>query len=298
MHRQLPPLRSLRAFEAAGRHLSFVRAADELAVTPAAVSQQIKLLEDWVGQPLFQRGSALSLSPSAKSALPLLTDAFDRLEQVCGRLRVTAKAGSMVVSTSPSFAARWLLPRLERFQSRNPKIEVRLFATTRVVDFATEDVDVAIRFGPGQYPGLHSERLKTEEVLPVAVPRLAQQLKTPGDLLSVTLLRNDGVAWDPGFPDWNSWLKSSGIDPAKATIRAYGDEAALVIQATLAGLGVALMWRTLIADELTDGRLCAVFPGQELSNAYHFVCPERNLHNPSVAAFRDWIKTEMEFLHA
>ena len=187
---------------------------------------------------------------------------------------------------------------MEKFQNLHPKVEVRISATTRVVDFNAEDVDVAIRFGPGHYPGLHSERLKVEDVVPVAIPRLAQQLKEPSDLLRVTLLRNDGLVWDPSFPDWQSWLKSAGLDPTKATIRAYGDEASLVIQATLAGLGVALMWRTLIADELSRGRLCAVFPGQELNNAYHFVCPQRNLSAPGVAAFREWIKTEMETSHA
>ena len=161
-----------------------------------------------------------------------------------------------------------------------------------------EDVDVAIRFGPGKYPGLYSERLKVEEMVPVAAPRLAAQLTSPQDLLGVTLLRNDGLLWDPNFHGWQTWLKAAGIDPAKATIRAYGDEPSLVIEAALAGLGVALIWRTLVADELAQGRLIAVFPSTALNNAYHFVCPHSTLDNDNVAAFRDWIKTEMESPHA
>ena len=293
MKRDLPPLRSLRAFEAAGRHLSFARAADELAVTPAAISQQIKHLEDWAGQPLFRRDASLSLTPAAQSALPLVSDGFDRLEQACGRLKISQHRRCVVISTSPSFAARWLLPRLEQFQTHHPDLEVRISATTRVVNFATEDVDLAIRFGPGRYPGLYTQRLNVEEVIPIAAPHLAQRLHQPADLLNVTLLRNDAMIWDPNFPDWPTWLKAAGLDPAPATIRAYGDDAALAIQAALAGLGVALIWRTLVADELAQGRLCAVFPGQQLVNSYHFVCPDRNLNRPAVAAFRQWIESAM-----
>jgi LysR family glycine cleavage system transcriptional activator len=224
----------------------------------------------------------------------MLTDAFDRMEQASSRLKMPQRHSTLVVSTSPSFAARWLLPRLERFNTIAPKVEVRLTASTRLVDFTTDDVDLAIRFGPGHYPGLHSERLKVEEVVPVAAPRLAQQLKKPSDLLGVTLLRNDGMLWDPNFHDWKTWLKSEGVDPTHATIRAYGDEATLVIEAALAGLGVALIWRTLIADELAQGRLCAVFPGTQLTNAYHFVCPHRSLEKAHIDVFRNWIKSEME----
>jgi len=298
MTRRLPPLRSLRAFEAAGRHLSFVRAADELGVTPAAISQQIKLLEEWVGQPLFNRDHTLSLTQSAQVVFPLLGESFDKLEQACGQLKISQNNKCMVVSTPHAFAARWLLPRLDRFQAKHPNVEVRLSATARLVDFATEDVDLAIRYGPGTYPGLFSERLKVEEAVAVSSPKLAGQIKSPADLLTVTLLRNDAMFWDPSFPDWASWLKSANLDPALATIRSYGEEASLVIQAAIEGLGVALICRTLVADELERGRLSIVMPGWELSNAYHFVCPQRNLNLASVTAFRDWIKTEMESPYA
>ena len=293
MKRHLPPLRALRAFEAAGRLLSFARAADELAVTPAAISQHIKGLEEWVGQPLFLRHSQLALTPAGQGVIPRLTELFDQLEHICSRLKVSGNQRSMVVSTSPSFAARWLLPRLDRFQTQHPQLDVRISATTRLVDFASEDVDVAIRFGPGHYPGLYSQQLSDEEVIPVAAPKLAERLHQPADLLSVTLLRNAAMAWDPHFPDWPTWLTAWGVDSAQAIQRDYGDEASLVIQAALGGLGVALAWRTLVADELATGHLVAVFPGQRLANAYHFVCRPRALNHPAIAAFRQWMVAEM-----
>lgn len=293
MNRRLPPLRALRAFEAAARHLSFARAADELAVTPAAISQQIKLLEEWLGFALFHRGANLDLTPAAASSLPLFTDAFDRLERASDHLRSPKPPGVLVVSCGSGFAARWLLPRLDRFQQAHPDLEIRIMSTTRLVNFATEEVDVGIRFGGGKYPGLQTERLNVDEVVPVAVPALAARLKTPQDLLGVVLLRNDAMAWDPTFPDWPSWLRAEGVDASQATIRNYGDEAALLIHSALAGLGVLLASRTLVSEELAEGRLTAVFPGQELTNAYHFVCLPERWDTPKIAAFRDWMRAEM-----
>ncbi|MGE5545870.1 MAG: transcriptional regulator GcvA [Solirubrobacterales bacterium] len=292
MRRRLPPLRSLRAFEAAARHLSFARAADELAVTPAAISQQVKQLEQHLGLPLFRRGTTLTLTEPAAAALGLFTDAFDRLERAVDRLRPEAGRGPLVVSTPPSFAARWLIPRLERFQALHPDIELRLSATTRLVDFASEDVDLAIRYGTGRYPGLHVERLRAEAVVPVAAPRIAEGLKQPGDLAAVVLLHNEAMRWDPTYPDWPGWLRAVGVEvPPDLRIRSFSD-ATLVVQAALAGLGVALMWEMLVADDLAAGRLVALFPRQPLVNSYHLVCPPRRLDSPKVAAFRAWIMEE------
>jgi LysR family glycine cleavage system transcriptional activator len=291
MARRLPPLRSLRAFEAAARHLSFARAADELHVTPAAISQQVKILEEHLGRELFRRGVTLSLTEVAADAAPLFTDAFDRLERAVEKLRHGQDA-PLVVSAPPFFAARWLIPRLDRFHAAHPDIELRLSASTRLVNFDTEDVDVAIRYGAGRYPGLHAERLKAETVVAVAAARMAEHLKTPADLLNVTLLNNEAIRWDNTYPDWPSWLKAAGVEvPETPKQRTFGD-AHLVIQATLAGLGAALVWETLIEEELADGRLKALFPSQPLSNSYHFVCPAKKLDVPKVAAFRDWVLRE------
>lgn len=273
--------------------MSFARAADELAVTPAAISQQIKVLEEWLGFALFHRGATLELTPAAAGSLPLLTDAFDRLERASDHLKNPKPPGVLVVSCGTGFAARWLLPRLDAFQQAHPDIEIRIMATTRLVNFATEEVDVGIRFGGGSYPGLRTQRLNVDEVVPVATPSLAAKLKTPQDLLGVTLLRNDAMAWDPTFPDWPSWLRAAGIDPGGATIRSYGDEAALLIHSALAGLGVLLSSHTLVSQELAENRLVAVFPGQELANAYHFVCLPERWDTPKIAVFRHWMLAEM-----
>lgn len=292
MVRRLPPLRSLRAFEAAARHLSFARAAEELHVTPAAISQQIKILEDHLGLALFRRGTKVTLTKPAAAALPLVSDAFDRLERATDRLRVGSDGGPLVLTAPPSFAARWLIPRLERFQARHPDIELRLAASTRLVDFDTEDVDLAIRYGAGHYPGLHVERLKTEAMVAVAHPRLAETVRQPEDLLTATLLHNDGMNWDPTYPDWPRWLAEAGIvAEAPLRLRPFGD-ANLVIQAAVAGLGAALVWHTLVTEELETGRLVALFPTRPLTNAYHLVCPRKHLDSPKVAAFRDWVREE------
>jgi LysR family glycine cleavage system transcriptional activator len=296
MTRKLPPLRALRAFEAAARQLSFVRAAEELHVTPAAVSQQIKLLEEQMGQALFLRSPTLALTPPGQAALPLIRDAFDLMERAARQMRAAPENPPLIVSVPPSFAARWLIPRLERFQAAHPEIELRLLASVRAVDFEIEDVDAVVRYGGGNYPGLYAERLKDETIVVVAHPRLAAGLKRAEDLLGVTLLHNSAMGWDPTFPDWPSWLRNAGVaigSPVSTPrIREFGD-VNLVIEAALAGLGAALVWRTLIRDELIDGRLIALFPEQPLANSYHFVCPPEHLELPRVAAFRRWLREEM-----
>ena len=292
MANQMLPLRALQALEAAVRHGSFARAADELHVTPAAISQQIKLLEERIGQPLFERSPALRPSARTHAVSRALREAMDLLEQVSGQLRAAQMERQVVVSLPPSFASRWLIPRLERFNTRHPDIELQLLATTRLVDFAGENVDAAVRYGSGRYPGLHAERLREEIVVAVAHPRLAAALARPSDLLGATLLHNTGVTWDPTFPDWPTWLRSAGAVPrAPLRIRTF-DDANLVIEAALAGLGVALLGRTLVGDELASGRLAALFQQHPVANAYHFVCPPGRLAQPRVAAFRQWLLDE------
>lgn len=292
MARRLPPLRSLRAFEAAARHLSFARAADELHVTPAAISQQIKLLEGHLGLALFKRGPQLSLTEGAATALPLVSESFDLMERAVERLRQGRDHGPLVVSSSPAFAARWLIPRMGRFQDRYPDIELRLSASIRLVDFATEDVDLAIRYGAGRYPGMHVERLKAEEVVPVACPQMAERLGGVADLLTVPLLHNTAMDWDVTFPTWPAWLTNAGVTVPPGLSPRRFDDFNLVLQAVLAGLGAALVWRTLVAEEICAGRLVPLFPAQPLVNAYHLVCPPRHLDNPKVAAFRAWVLEE------
>jgi LysR family transcriptional regulator, glycine cleavage system transcriptional activator len=293
MPRTLLPLRSLQALEAAARHLSFARAAQELHVTPAAISQQIKLLEDRIGQPLFVRSPVLRLSASAQAVVRPLREALDLLEQASRQLRAGQAERPLVLSVAPSFASRWLIGRLERFGTRHPQIELHLLATTRTVDFETEDVDAAVRYGGGRYPGLHAERLREESVVVVAHPRLAAGLSRPSDLVGATLLRNSDLNWDSTFPDWPTWLRNAGVVTSEPLrIRTF-DDANLLIEAALAGLGVARVWRTLVNEELASGRIIALFREQPLVNAYHFVCPPANLEQPRVAAFRQWLLEEV-----
>ncbi len=290
MTRRLPPLTALRAFEAVARHLSMARAAAELHVTPAAVSQQIKQLEDLLGHPLFKRGKTLALSDAAEAALPLLTDAFDRLERAAAQLRAGTGDGPLVVSTPPAFAARWLVPRLDDFQNRHPEIQLRLLATRRLVDFALEDVDCAIRFGDGANSDLRAERLMPEAIIPVAAPALAAGIASPADIARKPLLNDEWHTANQLFPDWETWLAAQGVMPAAPLrIQHFGDSN-VTIQAALAGLGVALAWRSLVEDDLRSGRLVWLLDRSTATRlAYHLVMPANRIGLDKVAAFRTWL---------
>lgn len=290
MSRRLPPLTALRTFEAAARHRSFARAAAELHVTPAAISQQIKLLEDYLGAALFGRGKILALSESATAALPLVTEAFDQLERAVARLRASNTHGPLVVSAPPAFAARWLIPRLDDFNTRHPNVDLRLMATRRLVDFTLEDVDVAIRFGPGTDQDLHVERLMTESIVPVAAPKLAMSINTPEDLARCTLLEDEWHVSEGLFPDWSTWLATLGVDTGTPLrIQGLGD-ANLSVQAALAGLGVALAWYSLVSDDLQAGRLTRLLDKSiPTTLGYHLVMPENRAALSKVVAFREWL---------
>ena len=295
MSRQLPSLTALRAFEAAARHLSFARAATELHVTPAAISQQIKQLETYLGLALFRRSKVLAVSEAAAAALPLISEAFDQLEKAVDRLRVGNTSGPLVVSTPPTFAARWLVSRLDDFQIRHPEIELRLLATRRLVDFALEDVDVAVRFGSGPFPGLHAEPLMQESIVPVASPAVAKTISHPKDLLRCTLLHDESNEWDPAFPDWETWLSALGISSdTPLRIRRF-DDANLSIQAAMSGLGVTLVWHSLVTDELRNGRLVQLFGHALATNQrYHLVTLPNRLKSPKVNAFTEWLLGQIQ----
>ena len=298
MSRRLPSLNTLRAFEAVARHHSFARAAEELHVTPAAVSQLVKQLEENLGMNLFKRGKVLGLYASAYAALPLITEAFDQLARAVEQLRIDNNSGTLVVSTPPVFAARWLIPRLEDFQTRYPEIELRLLATRRMVDFALEEVDVAVRFGAGPYEGLFSERLMTETILVVASPALAATIQTPADLLQCTLLQHDAYEFDPAFPDWALWLAAQGIPTTvPLRIRHFGD-VNLAIQGATAGLGVAMAWHSLVVDELHNGRLLPLLDTSlPTDHAYHLVTLNHRQSLTKVIAFREWLQAQASVGH-
>lgn len=289
MARQLPPLNALRFFEAAARHRSFVRAAEELHVTPAAVSQQIKLLEDYLGVTLFKRGKTLALNEAAKDALHLISDSFDQLERAILRLRSGTIAGPLTISAPPAFASRWIIPRLGDFYARYPDVEIHLLATKRVVDFSMEEVDMAIRFGSDTHPGLSAERLMPEMIVPVAVPKLAKSIKKPADLAHAKLIEDDWHVMRGTFPEWKTLLATMGVVDAPLNVRRFGD-ADLALQAATNGLGVTLAWHSLVKDDIKSGRLVRILNysiPSELS--YQLVMPKNKTMVNKVAAFRAWL---------
>jgi LysR family glycine cleavage system transcriptional activator len=299
MERRLPPLNALRAFEAAARHLSFSKAAAELHVTPAAISHQIGALEAFYGVQLFRRLTrALLLTEAGQSALPALREGFDRLAEAAERLRGHQKSGALTVSAAPSFAAKWLVPRLHRFQQAYPDIELRIDANDHVVDLARDNVDVALRFGPGNYPGLKVDLLLVEEVVPVCSPRLMQgphALRTPEDLRHHTLLHVDWRVMSEAAPNWRMWLLAAGVHDVDASRGPRFTLESMAVQAAIEGQGVALTSTVLAADDIHAGRLVRPFDiavGRGQSFAYYVVTPQWNAEQPKVKAFREWVIAE------
>ncbi len=300
MFRKLPPLNALRAFEAAARHLSFSKAAEELGVTPAAVSHQIKGLEDFLGVVLFQRLTrALRLSDAAQAALPALRDGFAKLAEASESLKSQADSAVLMVSAGPSLAAKWLVPRLDNFRQCCPDMDLRLDATDDLVDFRRDGVDIALRYGRGHYPGHRVDPLFGEKYSPVCSPRLMagpHPLRVPGDLRHHTLLHLNWRQEDVSAPNWRMWLLAAGIEDIDASRGARFNMEVLVVQAALEGQGVALTSETLIEADLKQGRLFRPFDltVADLSGfAYYLVCPEARAEEPKIVAFRDWILAEV-----
>lgn len=291
MSRRLPSLNGLKAFEAAARHLSFTRAAGELNVTQAAVSHQVKALEEGLGVALFRRlNRALLLTDEGQALLPPLSEALDRMALAVDGLARRDETGVLTVSTLDSFAAGWLVRRLRRFRALHADIDVRITTANHLVDFARDDVDLAVRYGRGQWPGLDSVRLMTEEVFPVCSPALLADgpaLDKPSDLRFHTLLHEDMIE------DWRTWLLAAGVGGVDPTRGPWFTQANLVIQAALAGDGVALGRSVLVADELAAGRLVKPFDvSLPAEYAYYVVSPQAAAGRPKVRAFRDWMLAE------
>ncbi len=296
--RRLPPLNALRAFESAARHLNFSRAAEELSVTPGAVSQQIQNLEDHVGAPLFKRTPrGLLLTDSAQLALPALREAFDRLSEAAALLTAAVDGRRLTLTAPPSFAAKWLVPRLGRFEETHPQVDVWLSADMDLVDFAASDVDLALRYGSGAYPGLETIRLLSETVIPVMSPALmaAQPISRSEDLAGHILLHDASPDADESCPDWTMWLAARGVKDFDAARGPRFNQSSLVIEAAVSGRGVALAKRTLAQDDLDAGRLVAPMPiSTQIDFAYFLVYPKAKGRLPQVKAFLAWIRAEAD----
>lgn len=291
MLRRLPSLNALRAFEAAARHESFTKAADELAVTQGAVSHQVKALEQELGLRLFARErQRLVITGAGRSYLEVVRDAFDRLAVGTNQLIQLQTTGVLTVTTSPNFAAKWLVHRLGRFAEAHPEIDLRLSASLQHVDFAREDIDLAIRHGDGGWPGLHVTRLCSEQLFPVCSPALTRgrsPLRSPADLKRHTLLHvNDRR-------EWAKWLDTAGIKGIDAARGPIFNQASMAIDAAVDGQGIALARTALAAWDLIAGRLVRPFKlGRKADYAYWIVCPKPTANLPKIATFREWLLAE------
>ena len=294
---RLPPLNALRAFEAAARHLSFNAAAEELNVTPAAISHQVKALEADLGVQLFRRlNRAVRLTDAGQACLPGLRDGFERIAEAVARARQGNSVGVLTVTASPAIAAKWLVPRLERFRDRYPAIDLRIDASMRIVDLVREDVHVGLRYGTGNYPGLHTELLVRTEVFPVCSPKLLKgrhPLRTPADLRHHTLIHDETTTYDPSGPDWAMWLRAAGVIDIDTNRGLRFNQVALALDAAIAGRGVTLARDVFAADDLAAGRLVRPFgKAMPVSFAIYVVIPPALVAAPKVKAFRDWLFEE------
>jgi LysR family glycine cleavage system transcriptional activator len=293
MRRRLPSLNALKAFEATARHESFTQAAQELFVTQGAVSQQVKGLEDELGIRLFRRErQRLAITEAGRSYLEVVRDAFDRLSMGTERLLQRQKAGTLTITTSPNFAAKWLVHRLGRFSEAHPEIDLRVSASMQHVDFAGEDIDLAIRHGDGRWPGLHTTRLCTEELFPVCSPKLLAGRgapRSPPDIRNYTLLHTNST------DDWAGWLAKVGIDGVDFKRGAIFNQASMTIDAAVDGQGIALARTALASWDLRSGRLVRPFR-QALDAPYAFwiVCPKSAADLPKISTFRSWLLKEAE----
>lgn len=289
---KMPPLNAVRAFEAAARHLNVTRAAEELFVTQAAVSHQIKSLEDWFGLPLFRRvGRGIRLTDAGQEFFATARDALSDIADAARRVQAGDTDGVLTVSTTDSFASSWLVPRLRRFREAHPDVEIRLTTSDRMVDLAREDVHVAIRFGAGQWPDNHVETLFEEDVFPVCSPDLLEtgpKLQGPADLKHHTLIHDDLI------PDWETWLRASGVaDEVDYTKGPYYTRSNLVIQAAVAGEGIALGRSALVAADMAAGRLVKPFEfSLPAEYCFYFVCLPGAVESAKIGAFRDWLFEE------
>ena len=289
MLRRLPPLNALKAFEAAARSESFTRAAEELSVTQGAVSHQVKALEAILGVKLFNRErQRLVITEAGREYLAVVRDALDRIAVGTERLVQRQTSGSLTVSTSPDFAAKWLVHRLGRFSALHPEIDLRVSATMHHVDFAREDVDLAVRHGNGDWSGLDVVPLCTEKLFPVCAPRLVSgrnRIAKAADVLKFPLLRLDNTAWP-------RWFEAAGVTKGVAQGPIF-NRASMLIDAAVDGQGIALARTALAAWDLTNGRLMIpVDVSLKMSNSYWIVCPKATTALPKNKMFREWLLKE------
>jgi LysR family glycine cleavage system transcriptional activator len=294
MPKDIPPLNALRAFEAAGRHLSITKAADELCVTVAAVSHQVKTLEAYLEVRLFRRaGNSLFLTDAGQAFLPGLRAGFAELERAIDALREHDCRGPLVLSVAPIFATKWLIPRLDHFRAAHPDIDVRISTALELAEFDRDGIDAAVRCGRGRYPGLIAHRLFGESVVPMCSPALLKgehALVLPEKLRHHVLLHFDWPAQEQVTPDWGTWLRAMGVRDIDASRGPRFTQPDYAMQAAAEGAGVVLGWRSLAQADLDSGRLTIPFDlPLQMDVAFYLVYPEASAERPKLARFRDWL---------
>ncbi|RWA61532.1 transcriptional regulator GcvA [Mesorhizobium sp.] len=301
MARLLPGTRALRTFEAAARHLNFTRAADELGLTPAAVSHQIKEIEDQLDLVLFTRTSrTIRLTEAGNVLFEASIDALDLLGRAVTRARKMTRGTALLkITLDAQFATKWLMRRVDDFRRQRPGIELRFDIASKLRDFDRDDVDVGIRFGAGKYPGLCADRLFENVIIPVCSPALLRAgppLTEPRDLFHHTLAHiewsRQGITW----PNWRMWMAAAGVDDFDDSRTIVFDTSTDVVQAALDGVAVALADFAMVANDLSEGRLIRPFElGIKVAPefAYFLVYPEAVKDDARIVAFREWLLDEV-----
>jgi LysR family glycine cleavage system transcriptional activator len=315
MSYRLPPLNALRAFEAAARHLSFKKAAEELFVTPTAISHQIKLLEEFLGLPLFLRLTrALELTPQGQAMLPKVREGLECFAAAVERTRLQSSQGRLVIIAPPSFAARWLVPRLQRFTASAPEVKLHVLSSLNAIDsdppgaalafdnldLREEDSQVVVRYGTGTYSGCSTDHIFEPDYTAVCSPRLLKSirpLRHVSDVKFHVLLHDDTIANERERPSWEEWLRVAGVKDVDCNDGPHFSDSGLALVAAIDGLGIALASKPLVAKEIAEGRLVAPFAisvGQHYS--YYLVIPEVISTRPVVMAFRQWLLNEAKIV--
>lgn len=294
MSERLPPLTALRAFEVAARHMSFALAANELHVTPAALSYQIKSLEDHLGAPVFRRlNRAVELTEVGKSLSLQVSEGFRQIEAGWSTARRLIDTNTLTVTAGPALTAKWLAPRLAEFARAHPEIDLRISATLRQLDLHRDDVDVALRFGYGPDTGLYSLPARREWLTPAMSPELAERFTTLESLQEAPLIHDESISFLRPKCDWATWFRAVGLsfDNAHGARFSNADHA---VDAAVAGVGVVLGRRPMLIKDIQDGRLVAPFKTAiETKARFRFLCLTGAEARPQVAAFRDWFATEI-----
>jgi len=292
---KLAPLGTFLAFEAAARHLSFTLAAEELGVSQAAVSRQIRSLEDHLGTPMFRRlHRAVRLTPAGERLQAALTMGLGHIAETVEGLRRTRSASEVVVCTTIAFAAFWLMPRIGRFHSTVPGVELKLIAAEQMVNLGAEGIDLGVRYGSGSWPDVTAARMFDDEIFPVCSPKYLKgrpALKAPEDLLGETLLHQE-VA-DRTWLSWRAWLERIGVEPPRTLPGPTFNNHVILIQACQDGQGIALGWRRLVEPLVKAGTLVRPIDASfRPDEAFYLVAPRSGAQSPEATAFRDWILVE------